>query len=333
MNTPKISILVPVYKVEPYLQRCIDSVLAQSFTDWELILVDDGSPDRCPEICDRNAVMHPDKIKVVHKENGGLVSARLVGFKESKGEYLVFLDSDDYLYPHALSVLYNKIIEGYDIVRGRNNQVSPTHEIYGIEEYKIHQGELEGEDYIHAYIMGEVAPYLWGAIYKRSLFSEEIFRNFLFVSRQEDWVTQIGISSRVNKVFYIEDVIQAYMINDASIMQSYITDYSYVMKIGDVFHVMMKSFSPTIQLLIQCDRMKELNRCFFFPELPFDWNVYKRMRIFLKNNQNLNVVSNMTDAKFLRFVQAPLMFWTYTRIYNVMFRYIKLNGKKRKVLR
>lgn len=91
MNTPKISILVPVYKVEPYLQRCIDSVLAQSFTDWELILVDDGSPDRCPEICDRNAVMHPDKIKVVHKENGGWCRHDWWGLKNLKGNIWYFL--------------------------------------------------------------------------------------------------------------------------------------------------------------------------------------------------------------------------------------------------
>ena len=91
MNTPKVSVLVPVYKVEPYLQRCIDSVLSQDFTDYELILVDDGSPDRCPEICDQNAAKD-ERIKVVHKENGGLVSARLAGFKEARAEYLIFLD-------------------------------------------------------------------------------------------------------------------------------------------------------------------------------------------------------------------------------------------------
>lgn len=332
MKNPSVSILVPVYNVEPYLQRCIESVLNQDFTDWELILVDDGSPDHCPEICDEYAAKHPDKIRVVHKENGGLVSARLAGFQVSRGEYLIFLDSDDYIYPHAISVLYNKIIEGYDIVRGRDNLVSQDDCVYGIEKTKFYDGILEGEEYIKAYIMREVAPYLWGAIYRRSLFSENVFRNFLFVSRQEDWVTQISIASNVKKVCYINCITQAYMINDSSIMQSCITDYSYVKKIGETFHSTTKSLPPRIKHLIDCDRMAELNRCFFFPELTFDWNVYREMRAFLKNKDNMEVVSQMTDTKFLKFVQFPLLFWTYTRVYNVLFKYLKLKGKTRKVL-
>lgn len=332
MNNPSVSILVPIYNVEPYLQRCIDSVLNQDFTDWELILVDDGSPDRCPEICDRNAAKHPDKIKVVHKENGGLVSARLAGFQKSRGEYLIFLDSDDYLYPHAISVLYNKIIEGYDIVRGRDNKVSQNDYIYGVEETEFHNGVLEGEEYVKAYIMREVAPYLWGAIYRRSLFTEDIFRIFLFVSRQEDWVTQISIASNVQKVCYVENVTQAYMINDSSIMQSCITDYSYVQKIGEVLNFTTKALSPILKHLIACDRMAELNRCFFFPELAFDWRVYRKMRVFLMNKDNMEIVSQMTDTKFLKFVRFPLLFWVYTRGYNVLFKYLKLRGITRKVL-
>ena len=95
MENPKVSILVPIYNVEKYLPRCIESVLSQDFRDYELILVDDGSPDQCPQICDEYA-KKDSRIKVVHKQNGGLVSARLAGFMEARGEYLVFLDSDDY---------------------------------------------------------------------------------------------------------------------------------------------------------------------------------------------------------------------------------------------
>ena len=96
MNTPKISILVPVYNVEKYLQRCVDSVLAQDFTNWEMILVDDGSPDRCPQMCDAFTAKDT-RIKVIHQENRGAHAARKAGFEHAKGEYLVFLDPDDYL--------------------------------------------------------------------------------------------------------------------------------------------------------------------------------------------------------------------------------------------
>lgn len=92
---PEFSIIVPIYKVEKYLNKCVDSVLCQTYDDFELILVDDGSPDRCGQICD-SYDSADSRIKVVHKENGGLSSARNTGLDIATGKYIVFLDSDDY---------------------------------------------------------------------------------------------------------------------------------------------------------------------------------------------------------------------------------------------
>lgn len=89
------SIIIPIYNVEKYLRQCIDSVLAENFLDCEIILVNDGSPDGCGEICDEYANKY-SHIKVIHKHNGGLSDARNAGIKEAKGDYLIFLDSDDY---------------------------------------------------------------------------------------------------------------------------------------------------------------------------------------------------------------------------------------------
>lgn len=91
-----ISIIVPVYKVENYLHRCIDSILSQSFTDFELILVDDGSPDNCGKICDKYA-QKDSRVRVFHKPNGGVSSARNLGLDNAKGEWIAFIDSDDYV--------------------------------------------------------------------------------------------------------------------------------------------------------------------------------------------------------------------------------------------
>ena len=95
------SVIVPIYNVEKYLRRCIDSVLAQSFSDYELILVDDGSPDNCPAICDEYA-QNDERIKVIHKENGGLVSARQAGIRIARGTYIFNLDGDDAICTDAL---------------------------------------------------------------------------------------------------------------------------------------------------------------------------------------------------------------------------------------
>lgn len=91
-----ISVIIPVYKVEPYLRKCVDSVLAQSFTNIELILVDDGSPDKCGDICDEYAMVD-SRVKVIHRTNGGLSAARNSGLELAKGEWVVFIDSDDWI--------------------------------------------------------------------------------------------------------------------------------------------------------------------------------------------------------------------------------------------
>ena len=88
------SVIVPIYRVAEYLQRCLESILAQTYADFELILVDDGSPDRCPEMCDAYA-QKDSRVRVIHKQHGGLVSARNVGIMTASGEYIVHVDGDD----------------------------------------------------------------------------------------------------------------------------------------------------------------------------------------------------------------------------------------------
>lgn len=103
---PKLSIIVPVYKVEQYIHKCVDSILNQTFTDFELILVDDGSPDNCGNICDEYA-QKDKRVRVIHKENGGVSQARNLGIDEAKGEYISFIDPDDWI---ALD-MYEKLFD------------------------------------------------------------------------------------------------------------------------------------------------------------------------------------------------------------------------------
>ena len=107
---PLISVIIPVYKVEAYLTACVESVLAQTYQNFEIILVDDGSPDNCPQMCDEFAA-RDSRIRVIHKPNGGLSSARNAGIDAAKGEYLAFLDSDDLWTPLFLERLYRAIGE------------------------------------------------------------------------------------------------------------------------------------------------------------------------------------------------------------------------------
>lgn len=124
-----LSVIIPVYKVENYLRQCIDSVIAQDFHDIEVVLVDDGSPDSCPQICDEYAEKY-DYIKVIHKENGGLSSARNAGIQAANGKYIIFMDSDDWWNPDVsvkeiLSQVYEKpdvemfLLTSLDYVEGQ----------------------------------------------------------------------------------------------------------------------------------------------------------------------------------------------------------------------
>ncbi|MBO6061717.1 MAG: glycosyltransferase, partial [Clostridia bacterium] len=107
-NGPTISVIVPVYKVEQYLDACICSILAQTYRDFELILVDDGSPDRCGEICDGYALKDP-RVRVIHQENQGLSGARNSGMDIAQGEYIAFVDSDDLIVPRFLEILLKTV--------------------------------------------------------------------------------------------------------------------------------------------------------------------------------------------------------------------------------
>lgn len=104
----KLSIIIPVYRTQNTLQRCLESILCQSFTDYEIILVDDGSPDNCPYLCDEYA-QKDARIKVIHKENGGLSDARNIGIQQAQGEYITFIDSDDTIKNGTLSALLKEL--------------------------------------------------------------------------------------------------------------------------------------------------------------------------------------------------------------------------------
>ena len=126
----KLSIIVPVYGVANYLRKCVDSLLVQDITDYEIILVDDGSPDKCPQICDEYAEKY-DNIRVVHQENAGLSAARNTGIAAATGEYIMFVDSDDYLQPNVLGALMEQVErDNLDVLRFRYQNVRESGEAF-----------------------------------------------------------------------------------------------------------------------------------------------------------------------------------------------------------
>lgn len=167
----EISIVVPVYNVEKYLSKCILSILNQSFTDFELILIDDGSKDNSGRICDEYRG-RDSRIKVIHQENLGLSSARNVGLETSEGKYVTFIDSDDFIHPNMLEVLYNNMLENEaDISICDYNLVYEGKEIYkelGDNNIRLYNN-IEG---VRKIVEKSEASMItaWSKLYKRSLF-------------------------------------------------------------------------------------------------------------------------------------------------------------------
>ena len=168
---PKISIIVPVYKVEAYLERCINSILKQDYQDFELLLIDDGSPDKCGEMCDE-AQKKDHRIKSFHKENGGLSSARNYGLDRATGEYITFVDSDDYISDHYLSYLLElfKYSDKCSITTC-NRQVVKNGQLgqkfdYGKEKPLI----LDRKEVYKRGLYSQISHGAWGRLYKKEVF-------------------------------------------------------------------------------------------------------------------------------------------------------------------
>ena len=167
-----ISIIVPVYKVEPYLRQCVDSILNQTYRDIEVLLIDDGSPDRCGEICDEYA-RKDQRIRVFHTENKGLSTARNLGLKEAKGEYIGFVDSDDWIEPDMYEVLLRKMQETEaDIgVCGLWYEHKNRREVAKDVVDRV----FADEESIKALVFNHIKNYVWNKLYRRDTWNDIAF--------------------------------------------------------------------------------------------------------------------------------------------------------------
>ncbi len=163
-----ISIIVPVYKVEHYLRQCVDSILAQTYRDIEVLLIDDGSPDRCGEICDEYAE-NDARVRVFHTENRGLSAARNLGLREARGDYIGFVDSDDWIEPDMYEVLLRRMQEtGADIgVCGLWYERKNKREV----AKDVIDAVFGGEEPIKALILNNLKNFAWNKLYDRKVWS------------------------------------------------------------------------------------------------------------------------------------------------------------------
>jgi glycosyltransferase involved in cell wall biosynthesis len=240
----KLSIIVPIYNVAPYLRKCVDSLLAQDYDDYEIILVDDGSPDSCPQICDEyvkkaksgklraksgadvpltSDIQHQTSgvITVIHRENGGLSAARNSGIEVARGEYLMFVDSDDYLEPNVLGALMAQIErDNLDVLRFRYQNVkesgeafAPYKDMTNYNDYSV--SPTDGLTFLNER-MG-IQCYAWQFVVKADIVRQELFTPGIYFE-DTDWTPRMLL--RAERVASTELVVYNYLWREGSITLS-----------------------------------------------------------------------------------------------------------------
>lgn len=214
---PVISIIVPVYNVEPYLVRCIDSILAQTFADFELILIDDGSPDNCGKICDEYAKKEA-RIHVIHQKNGGLSSARNAGidwvFKNSNSQWLTFIDSDDWIHPQYLDLLLSSATTlNADVSICEYEETNEYFHPAPVTNFDIHKQTPE-EFFVNHHVTAVIACC--------KLYNKSCFENIRYPlgKLHEDEFTTYKILFQKTHVSYLNKKLYFYYTNPHSIVRS-----------------------------------------------------------------------------------------------------------------
>lgn len=285
----KISVIVPIYKSEKYLRRCVDSILNQTYTDLEVILVNDGSPDSCPQICE--AYRREDsRVIVLHQKNAGVSAARNTGLDRASGEYITFVDSDDYIEPYMYSKMV-RIIKQYDcdivmcdcVKEFSNYSESYTHNIRSGFYDKSH---LVKEYYPHLLIMDNMEYPATISNWLLLFRNNKSFSNIRYIEGvrySEDWLFGACLLKQASSFYYMKNQnFYHYFMNDQSATHKYVDDKWHDYEI--LYFKMMEYFKDT-----DYDFSEQLNKVLLFL-------IYNAVGEIL-STQKLNSVEKVKKAK------------------------------------
>lgn len=221
---PLISVIVPVYNVEQYLEKCVNSIINQTYKNLEIILVDDGSPDNCPKICDDFA-KKDNRIKVIHKKNGGLMQAWIDGFKSSSGDFISFVDSDDWVELTFIEDLISPIIKDSSIDLTICNYYKATDKkkyLLFASKNNIY-GTLEGDqfDNLKKTYLRTFPYYRWNKLFKRNLIENNLQFCDNRISLCEDVCITASSILDSKKIFIVNNHLYNYYVRNTSIINSY----------------------------------------------------------------------------------------------------------------
>ncbi len=253
---PLISIIIPVYKVEPYLQRCVESVIHQTYFNLEIILVDDGSPDRCGQICDHYA-KQDNRVRVIHQENQGVSSARNAGMDIMTGEYCFFVDSDDYIDLRSVAILLDRAESTQaDLVIGNTVIALDNHKILSNPPFVRTQLSKEGftqtpVKYEYLYDPGYGVP-VWNKLYQNRFLQKHQLRFDEQLPFGEDMVFAVRCLARQPTIHLVNQYTYYYCANASSLSQSH------KQKMVEQSALVLESIRSDLEPLHQIERNQDL---------------------------------------------------------------------------
>lgn len=305
---PTISIIVPVYNTERYLPKCLDSIAAQTFTDFEVLMIDDGSTDGSREVCERYS-RSDSRFVTIHQSNQGVSGSRNNGLKQARGNYIAFVDSDDYVHPQMLELLYKAIRQGeYDLSVARYLSVNVGTEIEIQRIIEFHSQELSAEDILCKLFgkSGEDIQYIvvWNKLYDRRLLANICF-SALKVS--EDWLFNTEVFSKVHKVIEIDCKLYYYLQRSMSASR----------------HISEKETTDRINALLACSKflvpgsMEEACCIMKLYKVLFSSRFWNRKKAYYKNV--VKQISEVHRQIFKRFLRSKYISFFYKVLFMGFF--------------
>lgn len=322
---PIVSVIVPVYNTAEYIPTCVDSILSQSYTVLELLLVDDGSTDESGSICDSYSKID-SRVRVIHKKNGGVCSARNRGLDNAKGDFIVFVDADDYVnnhyLEHLMSVDADFVLAGHQMFGTKSEIFKPSEEVsFGIEEMSLHWNTPPIRNYLYCYTTSKRfnASIIRDNIirFNESLFfSEDMFFNMIYMSFSNsfceipysDYMYRTGSISRDEKFKMSADQL--------------ICHYEYLETCFQQLYLRLEYNSLS---LVKDDTVRRLMRKMVFSLLRCDSYSFflKNIRIFRREPWSNNVIGVLTGKKEKRVMKEAIRFPLLTYlIENRLYRFV-----------
>ena len=247
----KYSFILPIYKVEKYLEECIKSILNQTMNNYEIILVDDGSPDNCPKICDEYKNKY-SCIKVVHKKNGGLCDARNAGLKVAEGEYILFLDPDDFIESNYLEVI-DKEIKDYDFLVFGFRNVYKNKVIDGFALNKV----MSKDETIENMLADEkYCGYVWNKVYKHSIIKEYNLHFDTEVTMSEDILFTYQYIENAKTFKAIDEILINYRQRKSSIISKKVKEIKASTVVKTYTYILSKTKNEDVKIKTEALYMK-----------------------------------------------------------------------------